>query len=149
MCFARICLTIILLSAASAYSSDKKSVPADAASGDNEIVALEAKWSALFGARDLDGIMTLMARDSVLIMPGSPPIVGLDDIRQATGAMLESGDAVSWRSDFALISPSGDMAYDYGTASTKSNDGTIIEGHYLVVWVKEDGEWKVAADMFN
>lgn len=63
--------------------------------------------------------------------------------------MLEAGDAVSWRSDFALIAPSGDMAYDYGTASTKSADGSIVEGHYLVVWVKENGEWKVAADMFN
>ncbi len=118
-------------------------------SAENQIVELESKWSGMFGERDLDGVMALMAKDSVLIMPGSKPIVGLEDIRSATKAMLESDDHVSWVSDFALVSASGDMAYDYGTATTQSPDGSSVEGHYLVVWVKEDGEWKVAADMFN
>lgn len=110
---------------------------------------LESQWSDMFGKRDLDGIMTLIAQDSVLIMPGSEPVVGIEDIRRATRTMLESEDQVSWKSDFAYVSSSGDMAYDYGTATTKRSDGSSVEGHYLVVWVKEDGEWKVAADMFN
>jgi hypothetical protein len=41
------------------------------------------------------------------------------------------------------------MAYDYGTATTKFADGSVLEGQYLVVWIREGGEWKVAADMFN
>jgi hypothetical protein len=41
------------------------------------------------------------------------------------------------------------MAYDYGTATTRMADGTETTGQYLVVWVKENGEWRVAADMFN
>lgn len=63
--------------------------------------------------------------------------------------MLESEDEVSWKSDFVYVSPAGDMAYDYGTATTRRADGSSIQGHYLVLWVKESGEWKVAADMFN
>ena len=90
-----------------------------------------------------------MAQNSVLIMPGSAPVVGVESIRQATQTMLESDDEVSWRSDLAFVAPSGDMAYDYGTATTTLADGSIVEGYYLVVWVKENGEWKVAADMFN
>ena len=116
---------------------------------ENRIVELESKWSGMFGERDLDGIMALMARDSVLIMPGSEPVIGIEDIRQATRSMLESEDQVSWKSDFAYVSSGGDMAYDYGTAKTKLSDGSSVEGYYLVVWIKEDGEWKVAADMFN
>ena len=116
---------------------------------ENRIVDLEAKWSTLFGEHDLDGIMALMAKNSVLIMPGAAPIVSIEDIRHATRTMLESGDQVSWKSDYAHVSPSGDMAYDYGTATTKLVDGSSVQGHYLVVWVKEDGAWKVAADMFN
>jgi ketosteroid isomerase-like protein len=149
MRYIQLYLAVTLLSAVSAYSLGEESVRADSVSNGDEIVALEGKWSSLFVARDLDGIMALMAENSVLIMPGTPPIVGTEDIRQATKAMLEAGDAVSWKSDFAFIAPSGDMAYDYGTATTKSTDGSIIEGHYLVVWVKENGGWKVAADMFN
>jgi ketosteroid isomerase-like protein len=120
-------------------------------SGEEEsrIIELEAKWSDMFGDRDLSGIMELMAPNSVLIMPGAKPVIGIKDIRLATKAMLESEDQVSWKSDFAYVSSSGDMAYDYGTATTKLPDGTSVEGNYLVVWVKQDGEWKIAVDMFN
>lgn len=114
-----------------------------------EIVQLESEWSAMFGAGDLDGITGLLTEDTVLIMPGTPPIVGIDDVREATRAMLESDDEVSWHSLHALVAPSGDMAYDYGTATTVLADGTVIEGYYMVVWVNENGRWKVAADMFN
>ncbi len=116
---------------------------------ETRIGELESEWSDMFGQRDLEGIMELMARRSVLIMPGAEPIVGIEDVRRATKAMLKSDDQVSWKSDIAYVSSSGDMAYDYGTATTKLADGSSVEGYYLVVWVKEDGEWKVAADMFN
>lgn len=124
--------------------SHAETVPEEA-----KIKSLEEKWSNLYGRSDLDGIMSLMMENSVLIMPGVAPIVGLDDIRNATQTMLESDDKVSWESNFASVSSSGDMAYDYGTATTILADGTEIKGYYLVVWVKENGEWKVAADMFN
>ena len=115
----------------------------------DRIMELEANWSDMFGEKDLDGIMALMADNSVLIMPGAEPIVGVEAIRAATRAMFESEDKVSWRSDHAIVSASGDMAFDYGTATTTRSDGSSITGYYLVVWIKEDGEWKVAADMFN
>ena len=115
----------------------------------DRIMELEANWSDMFGEKDLDGIMALMADNSVLIMPGAEPIVGVEAIRAATRAMFESEDSVSWRSDHVSISASGDMAFDYGTATTTRPDGSSVTGYYLVVWVREDGEWKVAADMFN
>jgi len=149
MRYLRIFLTITLLGVASSYGSDEESVGAIAVSGGGEIAEREAMWSDMFGSRDLAGIMALMASKSVLIMPELSPIIGVEGIRQATKVMLESGDSVSWKSDFAFVAPSGDMAYDYGTATTKRADGSIVEGNYLVVWVKENGEWKVAADMFN
>ena len=124
-------------------------VTAENANEESQIIELESKWSAMFGKGDLNGIMSLMASDSVLIMPGSEPISEVDEIRHATKIMLESDAQVSWSSNFAFVSTSGDMAYDYGTAITKLPDGSEVEGYYLVVWVKEGGQWKVAADMFN
>ena len=59
------------------------------------------------------------------------------------------GLEVSWESTAAFVSPDGNMAYDYGTTSMTLPDGSVEPGKYLVVWVKADGEWKVAADMFN
>lgn len=139
---------ILLISIAIVFSG----FPLGAALAETEeerIAELEARWSELFGDRDLEGIVGLMAQNSVLIMPGAAPIVGIEEIRLATRTMLESEDAVSWKSDFAYVSSTGDMAYDYGTATTNMADGSSVQGHYLVVWVKENGQWKVAADMFN
>lgn len=130
-------------------NTDSKSITGDVAAEAEEIVKLEAEWSEMFGAKNLDGITELLAQNSVLIMPGSAPVVGADNVRRVTQMMLESDDEVSWKSDHAYVAPSGDMAYDYGTATTTLADGSVVKGHYLVVWVKEDGRWKVAADMFN
>jgi ketosteroid isomerase-like protein len=116
---------------------------------EGRIVELESKWSDMFSKRDLDGVMALMAKKSVLIMPGAAPIEDIEGIRRATKAMTEAEEQVSWKSDFVHISSSGDMAYDYGAATTILADGSTLQGYYLVVWVKENGQWKVAADMFN
>lgn len=142
-------VAIAFVLALAGCTADAPPASTDTAAEASEIARLESEWSAMFGAGDLDGITDLLTEDTVLIMPGTPPIVGIDDVREATRAMLESDDQVSWRSLHALVAPSGDMAYDYGTATTVLADGTVIEGYYMVVWVKEDGRWKVAADMFN
>jgi ketosteroid isomerase-like protein len=45
------------------------------------------------------------------------------------------------------------MAVDLGTYHVEfpGPDGTMLsdDGKYSVVWVKENGEWKVFADIFN
>ncbi|MDA0680510.1 MAG: nuclear transport factor 2 family protein [Proteobacteria bacterium] len=142
-------LILMFVVALASCDTGSHSTAIDVSTETEKIMQLESEWSEMFGARDLDGIMTLVAQDSVLIMPGSEPVVGAEDIRRATRMMLESGDEVSWKSDFASVAPSGDMAYDYGMATTRLADGSEVEGYYLVVWVKEEGRWKIAADMFN
>ncbi len=140
---------ILLLTALAACNSSSDAEAIDTVAEAVAIAQLETEWSEMYGGRNLDGVAALMAQNSVLIMPGSEPIVGVENIRAATEEMLKSDDEVSWASDFAFVAPSGDMAYDYGTATTKLADGSIVKGQYLVVWVKEHDQWKVAADMFN
>lgn len=142
-------LATLALSVCAADANETPIATDEAGTEPSHIVNLEASWSGMYAEGDLDGVMALMAKNSVLIMPGAAPIVGKEDIRRMTKTMLESDDQVSWKSDFAYVSSSGDMAYDYGTATTILADGSNVQGHYLVVWVKEDGKWKVAADMFN
>jgi len=117
------------------------------------LMTLERKWSDMYGQGDVDGIAELLAEDSVLLAPGRSPAVGRDSVIEATRALLAAdaadGLSVSWEPQAAFISSSGDMAYDYGRATTTMADGTVVEGSYLVVWTREDGEWKAAADIFN
>lgn len=79
-----------------------------------------------------------------------PPAEGHPNPPAGLGhAEATDGMSVSWEPQAVFVSSSGDMAYDYGRARTTLADGTVVEGSYLVVWTKEDGEWKVAADIFN
>jgi len=133
-----------------ACDSGPQSPTVDVATEEAAIVALEKEWSDMFVAGDLDGISAILARDTVLLAPGETPVIGADNVRTATQAMFATdGSESSWKSDAAFVAPGGDMAYDYGTATTKLSDGSVIAGQYLVVWIREDGKWKVAADMFN
>jgi len=149
MAFARTASITVLLGAIAACTSEPQSAPVDQAAEAAKIAQLEIDWSDKFGAGDVDGFASMLAQETVLIVPGFDPVVGIDDIRAATEEMLELDEETSWKSDFAFVAPSGDMAYDYGTATSVYPDGSVAEGLYLVVWVKEGGEWKIAADMFN
>jgi len=149
MAYIRLCSTILLLTTMVACNSSSESGAIDTAAEAVAIAQLEIEWSDMFAARDLDSIAKLLAQNTVMVMPGSEPIVGADNVLVATEEMMMSDDEVSWASDFAFVAPSGDMAYDYGTATTKLADGSVVKGQYLVVWVKEHGQWKIAADMFN
>lgn len=114
------------------------------------VMALESEWSRIYGEKNVDAIMDLFVEDSVLIAPGGQPVVGKPAIRRSTAEMLAAEDlSVEWTPLDARVAPSGDMAFDYGTSTTRLPDGTTVPGAYLVVWVKVDGEWKVAAEIFN
>jgi len=150
MLFTRMTSFSLLLVTMVACGSGQQSPTVDIAAEEATIMALEKEWSDMFVAGDLDGISAILAKDTVLLAPGEAPIVGASNVRAATKAMLASGDVeVSWKSNAAFVAPGGDMAYDYGTATTKLADGSVVAGQYLVVWIRENGKWKVAADMFN
>jgi ketosteroid isomerase-like protein len=114
------------------------------------IKALETEWSDRFGAADVDGIMAMHAQNVVQLPPGSPALVGQEAVRASWEGMANTeGLSASWESTAAYVAPSGEMAFDYGIANVTLPDGTSEVSNYLVVWVREDGEWKVAADMWN
>jgi ketosteroid isomerase-like protein len=114
------------------------------------ILALERQWSERLAADDVDWIMDLHAEDAWQLPPNAEPIAGPEALRAAwEGMALTEGLEISWEPTFARVSESGDMAYDLGSATITTADGQSQAAKYLVVWVREGGRWKVAADMFS
>lgn len=150
---AMVTLTITLSACDSGPQTDAEPAAVDFAAERETLMALERQWSGMYGEGDLDGIAELLANESVLLAPGLGPVIGRDSVVAATRRLMAAeaadGMSVSWEPRAAFVSSSGDMAYDYGRATTTLADGSVVEGSYLVVWTKEDGEWKVAADIFN
>jgi ketosteroid isomerase-like protein len=114
------------------------------------IIQLEREWSKKLKAKDIDWIVGLFAKDGRQFPPGARPVVGSRALRSAWEAMANTeGLEVSWEPAEAKVSAAGDMAYDFGTAKIKTPDGRTQAAKYVVVWVRQDGKWKVAVDIFN
>ncbi len=110
------------------------------------IMALEREWSAQIQEKDLEWIVNLHATNGRQFPPNAEPVGGHEALRVQWEAMFDLDAA--WESDEAHVSASGDMAYDFGTVTINTPEGPM-PFKYLVAWVREDGEWKVAVDMFS
>ena len=148
-----IMLTIVFTSCSIDQETETETPDVDYAAERETIMTLEREWSGMYGEGDVDGIAELLAEESVLLVPGQPPAIGSDSVLALTRELLAAEEAdgvsVSWEPEAVFVSTSGDMAWDYGRATTTMADGSVIMGSYLVVWTKENGEWKIAADIFN
>lgn len=114
------------------------------------IVQLECQWWERLKAKDVDWIVGLFAKEGRWFPPGAEPVVGSKALRAAWEAMANTqGLEVSWEPTAAHVSAANDMAYDFGTVTIKTPEGRTQAGKYIVVWVRQDGAWKIAVDMFN
>src|SRR5580658_3367378 len=68
--------------------SDTPAPPADTSAADLKAIKDgEIAWSADFGAKDVDKIVSHYADDATLMIPGAPIVMGKDAIRSAVAKM--------------------------------------------------------------
>lgn len=116
----------------------------------NEIMELEREWCSRVKAGDVDWVVDHLASKSLQFPPGSDVIEGTENLREAWKGLAQTqGLELSWEPTEVRVSAANDMAYVYGAAQIKTPDGSVQAAKYVVVWVKENGEWKIALDIFN
>ena len=148
-------LLIFLLGLFSACNSPEEpaataQTSVDLAAEAEVIMGLDRLWVADFAEGDIEGIMSYHATNAIQMPPGAPPVVGAEAVRARLQGMIDTeGLEVTWEPTEVIVAPSGDMAYDYGTLTITTPDGVVAPMKYAVVWVHENGEWKVAVDMWN
>ena len=111
------------------------------------------RWLALIRDHDAAGVSKLYASDGAMMAPGAPIAQGQPALEKAWGGLMETpGFGLTFRADQIVVASGGDMALDRGTylLSLAGPNGPKKDiGKYVVVWRNIDGEWKVAADIFN
>jgi uncharacterized protein (TIGR02246 family) len=116
---------------------------------------LDAQWSKVAAAKDVEGYVGFYADDAMVFPPNAPMVTGKEGIRKLwADDMARPGFAVSWQITQAEVARSSDLGYTIGEYEETVNDpkGKPVSdrGKYLTVWKKQaDGTWKVAADIFN
>lgn len=114
------------------------------------IMELERQWSASFQAGDIDWIVNRHAVNGRALPPGAEPVVGREAVREFWTNLYETeGLSLTFGPTEAHVGGAGDLGYVLGTYEMGLPDGSEDRGKYLVAWVKEDGQWRIAADMFN
>ena len=115
-----------------------------------KIEAVNAKWTELFNKGDFEGVAQLYTVDAIAFPPGSAMVRGRAAIGRMWKGMAEqvSNPKVTTL-EVKRLSPS--TAREIGTFSltTKEPSPKEVSGKYLVVWERVQGEWKLAADIWN
>ena len=73
---------------------------------------LDAAWKEAAAAHDLDGMMAIYAEDAREILPGMPPIVGREAIRDFYAGLMRTFPrfAHHFEAEEITVSASGDLA---------------------------------------
>lgn len=138
-------------------NADETSSEADAGSAsiadEDAIRAQVVLWHELIKSKDAAGIAQLYTEDGAVMPPNATIGKGQTAIEQTWAALVNTpGFELSIVPEEIVISASGDMAMDRGTfqlAMAPAGEVLNDTGKYVVVWLKVDGEWKAAADIFN
>lgn len=150
----------IACSAAALSACDRATGPdgnrvaqADAAADEQAIRSTNERWLQLIRAKDAAAIAQLYAEDGAVMPTNEKAALGRESIEQWWNSSMQMpGYDLTFETDQLLVSQAGDMALDRGTyrfAATPPGGAIDDSGKYVVVWRKVDGEWKVAADIFN
>jgi uncharacterized protein (TIGR02246 family) len=143
------CLALFLLSSACAPQ------PADTRAADEKTIrGLDAQWAKTALSGDVEATVSYYAEDAAFLPPNAPVAVGKPAIRPLWAAMLVPGVSVSWQVNKVEVARSGELAYLVGAYQVNAKDpqGNPVNdtGKLVEVWKKQvDGNWKVAADIYN
>ncbi|HEX4001764.1 MAG TPA: SgcJ/EcaC family oxidoreductase [Candidatus Acidoferrales bacterium] len=149
-----LCTATFALAACLAACSQPPPVaqPDTRAAGETAIRAADADFAKAAAAKDLGKCMALYMDDAVIFSPGTPAVIGKDNIRKFFEHMLAGPSLQFSFSNVTVdVARSGELAEDRGSiqVTTAGGNGKPVtqSSEYVLVWKKQaDGSWKVAAD---
>jgi uncharacterized protein (TIGR02246 family) len=116
-----------------------------------EIAAEGGKWAKYYEQENLEGLMTLYVDDAVVALHGQRALFGIDAIRDYFSNRIGKAESI-FELDYELRETHGDIAYiisKYWLKAIDKETGAIYKdaGRSLLVYKKQDGQWKIAADI--
>jgi ketosteroid isomerase-like protein len=115
---------------------------------------ISREWVDAYARGDLDGIMSLMHPDSIVMPHNQPTSTGLDEVRAYFGSRI-GRPGVSFVDNLEEIRINGTWAVVLGSfkvevhAEEGADPVVVHNGRYLVLYEKVDGDWLMLRDMDN
>ena len=142
-------MRILYAAAALLWFSTPVSSSAEDTMDSKPINEANARLEALQKAGDAAGMGEMYTQDAILLPAGGSKTEGREAIAAFWAEKLGPGVA-----DIQLVTeelvPLGDeLAYEIGGYKATPQDAAPVSGHYLVLWKRVDGAWKLHVDIFN
>ena len=111
-------------------------------------------WLRVFAAKDIAKSVDFVIAEGSVLAPGAPIATGHQEINKLFAGFFALPDLkIEWRPSKVEAARSGEMGYSTGVyqMSFKDPSGKTTEdrGKYVTIWKKQNGQWKVAYDIFN
>ena len=143
---------IYLLSSCKYFSSEKPTEQTVAAfnldSAKKTIDDQNAAFQKAFENSDSVGLANLYTSDGKMMMPGAPSIVGRPAITSTIAMFMKMN--IKRQAKTIDVWGNDELIAEEGTANLFDQKGSVLDqAKYLVIWKKEDGQWKIFRDMWN
>lgn len=113
------------------------------------IEAVNTSFVAAFAKHDAQAVAALYSAKAEAFPPNAGVIRGRAGIAKMWQGVFAAGIATA-ELKTAEVHAQGTTAYEVGAYAMKLKDGTVADrGKYVVVWLKEDGQWKLHRDIWN
>lgn len=118
----------------------------------NKILQNVQSFSKSYTSGNYNALADAYCLEGTILPPGTDIIKGREAIKQRW--VLPEGISVPYHKITPVeISVKGDWAYDIGyyegTTLKKNGDKADWKGKYIIIWKKEDGDWKIYSDIWN
>ncbi len=115
----------------------------DAISTENE------KFMSAFSNRDAAGMAALYTDDGQVLPPNGDFVAGKQAIQAFWQTLMDMGIKEA-KLDTLEVEDHGDTAIEVATYTLFGEEGQALDtGKYIIVWKREDGQWKLHRDIFN
>jgi len=93
---------------------------------------------------------SIYSEDGQVLPPGGETVTGKEAIAQFWTATIEAFNLKSVTLETLELEEHGDTAIETGLATLYTdNKALIAESSYIVIWKKENGNWRWHKDIFN
>ncbi|TMA10919.1 MAG: DUF4440 domain-containing protein [Deltaproteobacteria bacterium] len=113
-----------------------------------EITAVNRIFEDSVRRRDVERIASIYTADAIALPPGGPIVQGRENIKRLWGSALAEMGVKSVKIETVDLQLAGDLAYEVGRATLALPAGPAIV-KFVVVWKKEDAQWRVHRDIWN
>jgi len=98
---------------------------------------------------DAAGMGEMYTEDAILLPAGSDRIAGRKAIEAFWREKLGAGVEDVQLDTETLVAVGDGLAYEIGRYTTRPRDAAPVSGHYLVLWKRVGGDWRLHVDIFN